>query len=797
MPLASTPAAGTDSVARSASTKHKAKSQQHFHDRIAQFRAFLDTHTKDGSPLPSRYGIEVAIFPLLVAAGLPTSLNRKFPIFREIAQEYAQKVGLTTAAAFRTQLSVSRPVVLSSINGLTYQTLFDLNAGDLQLRNPKSLASYHSALHRFMVFVGKAYVDQIGHELAGQYQQTLQQFIQKHYDADQNSRSAKSYLNKYWHIVAKRQRTDGLPVTLDAALSHLVKQDGRSERELTESLGMHRGFVTNLMTGRQKSASNKVLTHLEELLKVELGTLTRRSVLLNPRINPEFCPISLFPSAMQGPEKRFKAIRGQVKKFLPDDFPSLPTARQRQLVSDAVDDVTNKRHLSAYGGTLSKVQQIRYTLMPDQMPSRLQQEFDELCEMKRTRGSIAKGKKNKNKIWRAGTEQQWRSTMSAFLGWCLLPADALDPMRKGAGLQKDDLTLGLILLPELITGYIAFRNARADGQDTGTSARFIIQCLSMLSEGHGWVAGHPELLHRMPAASQQTSDTWNMKCAKQVSFITESADELEIVTGRNPFEPIQTLIDLGRPMDLIQEALANNWNELQTKLQHSQLTVRQKSELYRDHVLISMIAALPLRASHWYGMTYRTTARSLTAKDDGELRHVDGQHWGLYLRAKDFKNSRNKSIFGSDADRDLALLFRETPKVFQHLEPLVDEYMRVHRPQLCPGNGPVFPGTDGLALTGNELYTLVRKWTARYLSEYGDYHYGLRIVGLRPFGPHAFRHLMACHILKTTGKFEDAANMLLDSIEMVKQHYGQFMPEDRLLQTFARLDIPPATRTIL
>ena len=50
---------------------------------------------------------------------------------------------------------------------------------------------------------------------------------------------------------------------------------------------------------------------------------------------------------------------------------------------------------------------------------------------------------------------------------------------------------------------------------------------------------------------------------------------------------------------------------------------------------------------------------------------------------------------------------------------------------------------------------------------------------LLPFHPHSIRHVVATDIVKQTGSFEAAANVLLDTINMVARHYARFAPRDR------------------
>ena len=53
------------------------------------------------------------------------------------------------------------------------------------------------------------------------------------------------------------------------------------------------------------------------------------------------------------------------------------------------------------------------------------------------------------------------------------------------------------------------------------------------------------------------------------------------------------------------------------------------------------------------------------------------------------------------------------------------------------------------------------------------------IPGLLPHGPHNIRDVRATHILKATGSYERASYAIQDTPEMVAQHYGRFLPQDK------------------
>lgn len=68
------------------------------------------------------------------------------------------------------------------------------------------------------------------------------------------------------------------------------------------------------------------------------------------------------------------------------------------------------------------------------------------------------------------------------------------------------------------------------------------------------------------------------------------------------------------------------------------------------------------------------------------------------------------------------------------------------------------------------------------IQRYGIYnpYTGLgAIKGLLPHGPHNVRDVLATHVLKKTGSYEQAGYAIQDSPEIVAKHYGRFFPHDK------------------
>lgn len=754
--------------------------------QLSQLRQFLDDYTHNDIALPRGRCGKVAVVPILRAADLPVSFSYRHLEFREEIEKFVDKVGLCSLKDFKPSQPTAKTQVQSPVKQMTYCELLNSPLGVAD----QSIAQYESALNRFITLHGKSYGDEIGIELGGGFDNALSRFIEIQYDGDKNSaRSAVSCIRKWQRQYASFQRVSDLPPTLQGAIKQLVDEDGRSALSLSKALGQDNSFVKSLMLGDQKSASKAILARLEELLGVPINTLISLAPAYNPRRSSNYCSVDRFPTEFQGETAVARQKRTRIRRQLPDDFPDLPLNNQNILLESAIQYVSSRQYLSDYGRRLGDNIQLSYYLKSP-LPARLQAEFDSIINMKRHKGGF--DKPNRSLRWSDGSCERWDNMIRAFLGYCLLPSTAADERMRGPGLSADFLTLGLVISPTLIDSYLKFRRARTDGMDSKNSEMTLTYLLSMLRAGSGWVAGHPELLERLPLSMRsevEKAGDWDSQCAQQHSYLTELVENLDFEVSRNAFEPIMPMIEMGRPLDLVQQALQRQREELAAIAGLTNITPLEKAEMWRDHMLISLLSWLPLRAKHWPAMTYVASHQSMYGIRNGaQLRYVNGEHWGLYLEAKDFKNVKNKAIFGPKGDRDVKFLLHEMRGMCT-AEPLLDMYMRVHRPLLCPGDGPVFPDVLGTPLPDWKVYQIVRKWTHKYLSEHGSALYGLRLKGVSSFGTHAFRHLMACHVVINTGSFESAAYMLLDSPAMVRKHYGIFSPEHRLVNTMRHLDV--------
>lgn len=134
------------------------------------------------------------------------------------------------------------------------------------------------------------------------------------------------------------------------------------------------------------------------------------------------------------------------------------------------------------------------------------------------------------------------------------------------------------------------------------------------------------------------------------------------------------------------------------------------------------------------------------------------------------------------AARPLKLELPDVDALYEH----VASYVGVHRHLLL--QGATDPGTffvksakatsRNASYDGAGFYEAWRELIQRY-GIYNPYTKRGAIEGLLPHGPHCARDVLATHILKRTGSYEQASYAIHDTPAVVARHYCRFLPGDK------------------
>lgn len=163
----------------------------------------------------------------------------------------------------------------------------------------------------------------------------------------------------------------------------------------------------------------------------------------------------------------------------------------------------------------------------------------------------------------------------------------------------------------------------------------------------------------------------------------------------------------------------------------------------------------------------------------GEIRWSDRAcGWEVLIPAVAFKNADSSFFSG----RPFRLVLPDLGDLYRHLA----AYIERHRAALlAEANDPgtlfvktVKVTSRDAAYDQNTFYEAWRLAIQRY-GIWNPYTGRGVIRGLLPHGPHNIRDVLATHILKQTGSYEQASYAIQDTPEMVAKHDGRFFPQDK------------------
>ncbi len=570
---------------------------------------------------------------------------------------------------------------------------------------------------------------------------------------------------KVARAIALQQKTiTEMPTTFAEALRWAMERQGASIRKLAREMGVSEITVKKWRTGRFLPRSRALVTKLEEVLDLPEGALSGRLPRWGlPKIGVK--EKDTYP----GFTRTFLRVAALARYGRPwDDLSPDEQEALRRENRDRWNRLSNRQKRTR------KASQIPFRLSFDEWPSEARKEWEDYesyassapGSAARVRAALAGAPLAPTTV-RKETLERERRLIEQFYGYC----------HKQRGLGSDALSLALLTDLELVHSYLEWRVNRYKEEDvppvTGSESMFIA-LVKKLHRGYLRALGHgvdpdgvKELERKLKIAGIDVTDGYHA-----VEPILETSEPLRWV-----LEGIQLMLRdaAGRVGDLLAPQIPTAKSE-----------AAEATALYRDVVLLWLMAAHPLRAKHYYGA--RLDMDEFRDGDDfvpgrGHVGRA-GKKYYLAYRKNEFKNARSQ-VFQSLQDHDLVTFPLDDPErpvlvldldgTRYSLNELFHVYLHQIHPHLVKRFGrtgpllPLFPGAD----TKLKHAHIVRKRSA-YVAAVPNVP-----QGLLPFGPHSIRHVVATDFVKRTGSFETAANVLLDSIDMVTKHYARFAPHDR------------------
>lgn len=393
----------------------------------------------------------------------------------------------------------------------------------------------------------------------------------------------------------------------------------------------------------------------------------------------------------------------------------------------------------------------------------------------------------RNGVWNDETASQKVEHLGLLFG--ALAASPRSAVR-GFGADLGSLCFAMLVFPSVWDWYLQWREQRR-GFYTKWEVDMLSIVLAMVREETGWMRQNPSLANRLKPIPNLISDAeiaaakndWNGACDVMRKHGRNRIKEINRVARvhRDPFEPILPILEADSPVGEYRKIT----NEILRLKPDEDRYPRAAAETVRSFLMLRLGLHLGLRQRNLRELRVclpgraPMSERQLEDMKCGELRWSDReQGWEVLIPSVAFKNATS-SFFGSKPFR---VVLPNLNGLYEQIEAYLDRHRsRVLGPAADPGT--FFIKTAKLSSTNaaydqNTFYEAWRLAIQRY-GIYNPYTGRGAIEGLLPHGPHNVRDVLATHILKKTGSYEQASYAIQDTPDMVAKHYGRFLPQDK------------------
>lgn len=543
----------------------------------------------------------------------------------------------------------------------------------------------------------------------------------------------------------------------------------------------------------QNEASLRVLAAIEVLYELPEGYFASK----RSRV-----PKAIARKPIEGVER---AEQRRLSWHLPDDFHDRSPSERAEILAWVrnviLSGATDYRRYQAaalqhrYGlqfpGLLEKLGLIHsgppraYSRQSLRAPSELADEMEAFVRFKTA--TLTPTGYRRHGLWGAETAAQRIEHLGLVFG--ALGADPNGP-NAGRGVAAEALSFAMLAFPAVWDWYVQWRERRR-GFFTAWEVDLLNIGAALTRAETGWLRQTPKLVERLalvpgliePLDRERALADWSAHCELAHRHCLARLKEIQRVARihRDSFEPILVVLDAESPLAEYKKIP----DEILRRMPDARRHPRAAAEATRAFLMLRFGLHTGLRQRNLRELLVTRKGdlprsdRVLTGLRRGELRWSEkDQGWEVYIPAVAFKNATS-SFFGS---RPYRLLLPDLGRLYEILE----RYLGQPRDLLLAGAPD--PGTffvksmkrtsQTAEYTSAQFYEAWRLAVQRY-GIYNPYTRRGAIAGLLPHGPHNVRDVLATHILKQTGSYEQASYAIQDTPEMVAKHYGRFLPHDK------------------
>lgn len=497
--------------------------------------------------------------------------------------------------------------------------------------------------------------------------------------------------------------------------------------------------------------------------------------------------------------------RRRMAWHLPDDFAQLPEAKREEILawvkSVIITGATDYRRYQA--AAMKQRFAVQFTATgtvrpgsakywpddgrtrPVAAPPALDAEAADLVEFKCA--TLTSRGRQRAGVWGPDTADQKMEHLGLMLGALVASPDG---EVEGFGVDPANITFGLLAFPAVWDWYLGWREKRR-GFFTQWESEMLTLGAALCRRETGWLRQTPSLADRLTpieglitaADVAAARADWNAVCDEQHRHALIRAKEIGRVSRvhRDPFEPVLPILEADSPVGEYRKITEEVLRYRPDRRRHP----ISAAESTRAFLMLRLGLHLGLRQKNLRQLLFKpkgwpgTPERQLEALKRGELRwSARDSGWEVLIPAAAFKNA-GSTYFRKNPFRlvlpDLGGLYAE-----------IEQYIATDRAVLlrgAPDPGAFFVKTmksrsREAAYDQNTFYEAWRVTIQRY-GIYNPYTGRGAIEGLLPHGPHNVRDVLATHVLKQTGSYEQASYAIQDTPDTIAEHYGRFLPQDK------------------
>lgn len=596
----------------------------------------------------------------------------------------------------------------------------------------------------------------------------------------------------------RRRRSELTKHVRPKAVSLTRARDGAFKNEtfgarldrLRVKSGLSKSALSKAITPNGKKVDRKLISNWISDKKVPDHTMTVRLEKLASVLCVDFSyliePLPLHRSKTSSKKIDLPtSIRRRVSQHLPKDFERLSLLEKEEILQWVSENIlSTPKEILDDGDVKPEIKGINlafYVLSRDvdtRSPTsseKLILELDEVQKFKTVK--LPPYGMQRNTAWNEESAKRADYHMRAFAG-------AIQSM----GMPEERVTICLCLFPKIIDMFIEWKVSRRKGYTLSINDPLLIFD-SLLHPKTGFIYQSPHLRkHVRPApgfissneVSSVTSDAegaWAEACQRARTHIRSRIKEVEKVAekGRDPFEAILPALTSENPVQVYSRII----DEIRRRTPGRRYA-KSRAEAMRSLMMIRIGLLTGLRSKNLRELLFTQGKQQRSWKELKRLKRgelsLDDDTLSVRIPREAFKNAMSRAV-----EDENTIVISDHDQMYREVE----EYLGQRELLLAGRDDPgtffvktVSARSLSAEYTRTGYYDAFRSTITTY-GIYNPYTGQGAIEGLRPHGPHSVRHILATTMVKLTGGFSEAAALLMDSEEMVRDNYARFLPGER------------------